>query len=113
VKEACRFRDMAAEFARFGAQPVGISGDAVRRQQSFVNTHSLGYPLLSDRDGTIRERFHIIRGYAPDFAPPWAKFRRNTYLIGRDGRLLDVIRSDLRPSVHADLALEYFRQRSR
>jgi peroxiredoxin Q/BCP len=103
---------MAEEFARFGAQPVGISGDSVRRQQHFVNAHSLGYPLLSDKDGSVRETFHVIRGFAPDFAPRFARFRRNTFIIGEDRRVLDVIRSDLRPGVHADLALDFLRRRT-
>jgi peroxiredoxin Q/BCP len=48
TQEACHFRDLAADFAAVGAQPVGISGDPVGRQHAFASTHSLGYPLLSD-----------------------------------------------------------------
>src|SRR5215216_7917058 len=53
--EACHFRDLAAEFAAVGARPVGISGDSVDRQQEFAQSHTLGMPLLSDVDGTVRE----------------------------------------------------------
>src|SRR4051812_13847093 len=60
--EACHFRDLAAEFVAVGAQPVGISGDAVDRQQEFAGRHTLGFPLLSDEDGTVRERFGVRRG---------------------------------------------------
>jgi peroxiredoxin Q/BCP len=112
VAEACAFRDMSAEFAEVGAQPVGISADPVPRQAMFGTKHSLGYPLLSDVDGSVRERFHVNRDYVPSFAPKMAKYRRNTYIIGTNGRVLDVIKSQIRVSVHAELALQFLRQRS-
>src|SRR3954471_22177474 len=62
--EACHFRDLAAEFAAVGARPVGISGDTVDKQQEFAGKHTLGMPLLSDADGTIRERFGVKRGFS-------------------------------------------------
>src|SRR5436190_8917986 len=62
--EACHFRDLAAEFAAVGARPVGVSGDPVERQQEFAGRHTLGFPLLSDEDGTVRERFGVRRGFS-------------------------------------------------
>ncbi|GAA3840279.1 peroxiredoxin [Streptomyces phyllanthi] len=97
--EACHFRDLAAEFAAAGARPVGISGDAVDRQQEFAGRHTLGYPLLSDADGTVRERFGVKRGFS--LAPT----KRVTFVIAEDRTVLEVVRSELRMSAHADRAL--------
>lgn len=110
VAEACRFRDVTAEFAAVGAQPVGISGDTVLRQRQFKHKHDLGYPLLSDVDGTVRNRFDIFR--MPDFVPAMVRDRRNTYIIDTDRRVLDVIKASIRVSVHADMALDFLRQRA-
>ncbi len=44
TKESCHFRDMAGEFAAVGAQPVGISADAVEKQKQFDEKESLGFP---------------------------------------------------------------------
>jgi peroxiredoxin Q/BCP len=101
--EACHFRDLATEFAAAGGRPVGISGDAVDRQQEFAGRHTLGYPLLSDTDGTIRQRFGVQRGFS--LAPS----RRVTFVIGRDRTVLEVVRSELRMSAHADRALAALR----
>ncbi|WP_308295036.1 peroxiredoxin [Streptomyces sp. NK08204] len=101
--EACHFRDLAAEFAAVGAQPVGISGDSVERQQEFAGRHTLGMPLLSDTDGTIRERFGVKRGFS--LAPT----KRVTFVIGQDRTVLDVVRSELRMNTHADRALTTLR----
>ncbi|WP_427168196.1 peroxiredoxin [Streptomyces sp. C1-1] len=101
--EACHFRDLAAEFAAVGARPVGISGDTVERQQEFAGRHTLGMPLLSDPDGTIRERFGVKRGFS--LAPT----KRVTFVIGQDRTVLEVVRSELRMNTHADRALEVLR----
>ncbi|MFE9044950.1 peroxiredoxin [Streptomyces sp. NPDC012421] len=97
--EACHFRDLAAEFRAAGALPVGISGDVVEKQREFTERHSLGYPLLSDPEGTVRERFGVRRGFS--LAPT----KRVTFVIGQDRRVLEVVRSELRMSAHADRAL--------
>jgi peroxiredoxin Q/BCP len=97
--QACHFRDLAAEFAAVGAHPVGISGDGVERQQEFAGRHGLGMPLLSDADGTVRERFGVKRGFS--LAPT----KRTTFVIAQDRTVLDVVRSELRMNAHADRAL--------
>ncbi|WP_432121240.1 peroxiredoxin [Streptomyces sp. S1] len=101
--EACHFRDLAAEFRAVGALPVGISSDGVKRQQEFAERHSLGYPLLSDTDGAVRERFGVKRGFS--LAPT----KRVTFVIGQDRRVREVVRSELRMSAHADRALAALR----
>ena len=102
--QACHFRDLAAEFAAVDARPVGVSGDAVERQQEFAGRHTLGMPLLSDADGTVRERFGVKRGFS--LAPT----KRVTFVIGRDRTVVEVVRSEIRMSAHADRALEAVRR---
>ncbi|GAB7110426.1 peroxiredoxin [Streptomyces phaeofaciens] len=101
--EACHFRDLAAEFAAVGARPVGVSGDSVDRQQEFAGTHTLGMTLLSDTDGSVRERFGVKRGFS--LAPT----KRVTFVIAQDRTVLEVVRSELRMNTHADRALEALR----
>lgn len=101
--QACHFRDLAAEFAAVGARPVGISADSVERQREFAGQHRLGMPLLSDADGTVRERFGVRRGFS--LAPT----RRTTFVIAQDRTVLDVVRSELRMNAHADRALAALR----
>jgi len=101
--EACHFRDLAAEFAAVGARPVGVSGDSVERQQEFAGRHTLGMPLLSDADGTVRERFGVKRGFS--LAPT----KRVTFVIAQDRTVLEVVRSELRMNTHADRALAALR----
>ncbi|GAB3807117.1 peroxiredoxin [Micromonospora zhanjiangensis] len=103
--ESCHFRDLAAEFARVGAHRVGISRDPVGRQREFADRYGLGYPLLSDVDGVVAGRFGVRRRVP---LGPLA-VRRMTFVIGGDGRVLDVIHSELSMVEHADRALRVLR----
>ncbi|MGW5738584.1 MULTISPECIES: peroxiredoxin [Streptomyces] len=102
--QACHFRDLAAEFAAVGAKPVGISSDAVERQREFAGLHTFGFPLLSDPEGVVRGQFGVARGFGP------LPTKRTTFVIGRDRRVLEVVRSEFRMNTHADRALETLRK---
>jgi peroxiredoxin Q/BCP len=102
--ESCHFRDLADEFAQVGAQRAGISRDSVDRQAQFAGKHSLGYPLLSDTEGKVAAHFGVNRalGMLP--------YKRQTFVIDTDRTVLDIIKSEIQMSVHADRALEVLRQ---
>jgi peroxiredoxin Q/BCP len=103
--ETCHFRDLAKEFTEAGGQRVGISPDSVDKQREFSGTHSFGFPLLSDPDGEVARQFGVRRRFGPMLT------RRKTFVIDTDRRVLDVISSEVRMSVHADRALEVLRAR--
>ena len=104
--ESCHFRDLAAEFAQYNAQRVGISADTVDKQRQFSELHSFDYPLLSDTDGAIAGQLGVRRklGIGP------LKNRRMTFVIGTDRRILAAIHSELDMNGHADRALETLKQ---
>ncbi|MET0132152.1 MAG: peroxiredoxin [Kibdelosporangium sp.] len=101
--ESCHFRDLGAEFAAVGAQPVGISPDPVRRQMEFSVLNAFDFPLLSDPDGLVATRFGVRRRFGPLLT------RRQTFVIGTDRRIVETIKSEFRMAVHADHALEILR----
>ncbi len=105
--ETCHFRDLAAEFAELGAQPVGVSGDPVDTQRRFTEAHEFGFPLLSDTDGEVATRFGVKRSLGP------LRTKRQTFVIDTDRTVLAVIRSEFRMSVHADKALDVLRAHRR
>jgi peroxiredoxin Q/BCP len=103
TKEACHFRDIAAEFEAAGVQRVGISRDSVERQKQFADKYAFDYPLLSDEDGTVAEMFGVKRGgLLGNLVKRW------TFAIGTDRRIVKVIHSETNMNVHADEALAAF-----
>ena len=124
--QACHFRDLSDEFARVGAQRVGISTDTVDKQAHFARQRSFDYPLLSDADGVVSELFGVRRGrlaklrssvVARDAArrgrhtrrrgllARLLPVRRTTFVIDTDRTVLKVVSNELRASVHADQTL--------
>jgi len=107
TKEACHFRDLAAEFTAVGASRVGISTDAVDKQAKFADTQRFDYPLLSDADGAVARQFGVKRGLLGKLMP----VKRTTFVIDTDRTVLEVISSELNMDTHADKALAVLRQR--
>ena len=107
TKEACHFRDLAAEFAAVGASRVGISMDAVEKQDKFAEKHSFDYPLLSDTSGAVAEAFGVKRGLLGKLMP----VKRTTFVIDTDRTVLGVISSEISMDTHADKALELLKTR--
>ncbi|MGQ0481730.1 MAG: peroxiredoxin [Pseudonocardia sp.] len=103
--EACHFRDLAAEFAAVGAQPVGISPDPVAKQQQFASRHSFGYPLLSDAGGAVAKEFGAWRVWLP------LHTKRRTFVIGQDRKVIEAIKSETKFEMHADEALRVLKER--
>jgi peroxiredoxin Q/BCP len=130
--QACHFRDLSNEFARVGAQRVGISTDTVDRQAHFAQQRSFDYPLLSDADGVVSELFGVRRGRLAKLRRSvgareagrrgrhtrrrgllgWLlPVRRTTFVIDTDRTVLKVVSSEVRASVHADQTLWFLENR--
>ncbi len=97
--EMCTVRDEASRFAAVGAQRVGISEDSVEKQKAFATSNGFDYPLLSDADGAVCTAYGTHRGWKA------APVKRHTVVIGTDGRVREVIKSEFKFAKHADKAL--------
>ncbi len=82
---------------------MGISADQVDRQLEFDDANTLGFPLLSDPGRDIARRFDVVR-------KGWLPNKRRTFVIGRGGSVLAMVRAELNMRIHADRALETLRK---
>ena len=82
---------------------MGVSADSLDRQKEFDTTNNLGFPLLSDSERTIAKQFGTKR-----FGP--IPFKRQTFVIDVDARVVAVIKSETDMSTHADSALDALRK---
>ena len=92
--EACAFRDAYEELTTAGAEVVGISSDSVESHQSFAASRGLPFPIVSDRDGSVR------RLYGASSAVLFGTTGRVTYLIDEEGVVRDLFSSVFRPLEH-------------
>jgi len=99
TKEACSFRDHAAEFAAAGASIVGVSMDSAAAHGKFASQFALNFPLLVDQEGTICKTFGVAR------LGGWLPPKRVTFVIDRGGVVRRVIASEINASKHIDESL--------
>jgi peroxiredoxin Q/BCP len=57
TKQACGFRDNLAAFNRAKAHVLGISRDSVASHDKFKKKYGLTFPLVSDEDGKVCEKY--------------------------------------------------------
>ena len=93
--EACNFRDDIFRIRDLGAEVVGISLDSAESHATFARKHGLPFPLLSDADGDVADRYQCLKSLGPvRFAS------RHTFIIAPDGTIARVYR-DVDPKTHS------------
>lgn len=103
TKEACAFRDLAAEFERRGARVVGLSADAVKSQAKFVQKYGLTMPLLADPDKAVLVPWGVW-GEKKNYGKTYEGIVRTTVLMDAAGVVRHVW-SPVKVDGHADAVL--------
>ena len=57
TKEACQFNDALSQFEGLGIPVIGISPDKAASHVRFRDKYGLQFPLLSDPDHTVMEKY--------------------------------------------------------
>lgn len=99
--QACNLRDNLPELEAAGYQVIGVSVDSPESHRKFAAKYSLPFPLISDADHALVEKFGVWgekklagRKYMGTF--------RTTFIIGPDGRVERVITpKDVKTKDHA------------
>ncbi len=88
--QACNLRDNLPELGAAGYQVIGVSVDSPESHRKFAAKYSLPFPLISDADHALVEKFGVWgekklagRKYMGTF--------RTTFIISPDGRVERVI----------------------
>jgi thioredoxin-dependent peroxiredoxin len=89
TKEACAFRDRTQELAAKGAVVLGVSPDDVASHGQFRDKYRLNFPLLSDADHQVAERYGAWREKNM-YGKISMGIQRSTFLIGGDGKVRKV-----------------------
>jgi peroxiredoxin Q/BCP len=82
--EACGFRDNAAVFKKLKAQVVGVSKDSVASHDKFKKKYDLNFPLVSDVDGKICEKYGTWVEKSL-YGRKYMGIERATFLIDKEG----------------------------
>lgn len=97
TREACAFRDSFDKFVRAGAKVIGINGATVASHKAFSDHYKLPFILLSDPGNKV---YHLFGVRDKMFMTG-----RETFVIGRNGKVEFTYESMMEGRKHAEDAL--------
>jgi peroxiredoxin Q/BCP len=106
--EACGFRDNAAAFKKLKAQVIGVSKDSVASHDKFKKKYDLNFPLVSDGDGKICEKYGTWVQKSL-YGRKYMGIERATFLIDKDGTVAKVWHK-VKVAGHVDEVADALRQ---
>ena len=84
--EACSLKDNLHNLDKLDAKVLGISKDSVAKHAKFKNKYGLKFPLLSDEEGDICERYGTW-GEKSMYGKTYMGITRATFLIDKTGKI--------------------------
>ena len=88
TKQSCSVSEALPRLGELGIDAVGISPDTPRKQKNFDEKYDLGFPLLSDEDHKVAEKFGAW-GTKMMYGKKKEGIIRSSFLIDEKGRIVD------------------------
>lgn len=97
--EACNFRDGYKDFKKLGLVILGVSADSVKSHKKFEEKYALPFPLLSDEDKSVCEKYNVWQK-KKFMGREYMGIVRNSFLIDENGILIKIY-EQVKPALHA------------
>jgi peroxiredoxin Q/BCP len=104
TKEACAFQEATPHLEKIGLDVIGVSPDKMKPIEKFAAKYGLTFPLASDEDHAVAERYGTWVEKAM-YGRKYMGMERSTFLIGPDGKVLKAWRK-VSVTGHADDVLK-------
>ena len=98
--EAKAFRDHLADFKALGYAVVGVSRDSVRKHCNFRDKNELNFPLLSDGEEKVVNRYGVLKEKSM-YGRKYMGIERSTFIIDEEGNLVKEYRK-VKAASHVD-----------
>jgi peroxiredoxin Q/BCP len=106
--QACGIRDFKKEFAKADTVVFGVSPDAPARLGRFIERDDLNFSLLSDEEHKIADKYGSW-GPKKFMGREYDGILRQTFIIGKDGRLKEIM-AKVKTKTHHEDVLEYIKE---
>ncbi|MCU0380053.1 MAG: thioredoxin-dependent thiol peroxidase [Chitinophagaceae bacterium] len=91
TEQACNLRDHYGELQKAGYAVLGVSPDTPEKHRKFIAKFKLPFPLISDPDLKIIQRYHVW-GEKQMFGNRYMGLLRTTFVIDEKGIIRKIIR---------------------
>jgi len=88
--QACNLRDNYKALLKKGYQVIGVSTDDVKSHKKFETKYELPFPLVSDADKTIVNKYNLW-GEKKFMGRTYMGTSRTTFLIDEAGKIVKII----------------------
>ena len=102
--EAKDFRDAKKHFDKLDAVVLGVSKDSIAAHCKFIGKHELNFPLLSDPDGAVIEKYGAW-GEKNMYGKKSMGIIRSTVIVDPEGKVAKIFRK-VKVDGHVDKVLE-------
>ncbi len=109
--QACGIRDSKSIFSKLGTVVFGVSPDPVEKLAKFKEKQDLNFPLLSDEDKKVIEKYGAW-GPKKFMGKEFDGVLRTTFIIGKDGRLKHIM-DKVKTKTHHDDVAEFIKENLR
>lgn len=103
TKEACAVRDNYSDLKKIKAVVLGVSADSVASHKKFETDHSLPFPLLSDSERKVLEKYGVWQ-LKINFGKKYYGIKRMSFLINPQGKIAKIYKT-VKPAEHATQVL--------
>ena len=89
--EACAFQEALPQLGHLGLDVIGVSKDPMKPIEKFAAKYNLTFPLASDQDGDVTERYGCWAEKSM-YGKKYMGIERSTFLIDKTGKIAKVWR---------------------
>ncbi len=89
TKESCSLSENIKSFEKIGCKIIGISKDSVKSHDKFKAKYDLQFPLASDQEGDVCERYGVWVQKSM-YGRKYMGIERTTFLIDETGKIQKV-----------------------
>lgn len=104
TQEACDFRDNLNRLS-IKAEVLGVSPDSVKSHKKFRDNHGLNFPLISDSEHKLAEKFNVWKEKSM-YGKKYMGIERSTFVLDLNGNIEKEWRK-VKVKGHVDEVLEY------
>lgn len=98
TKQACGIQEALPQLGRLGLTVIGVSPDALPPIEKFASKFGLEFPLASDADHSVAERYGVWVEKSM-YGKKYMGVERSSFLVGADGKVIKVWKN-VKPGEH-------------